>query len=212
MIQWVYEGAQSAKLLDRIIVATDDERIYQAAEKMGAEVQMTSPDHNSGTDRVGEVAKTLSSSIVINIQGDEPLIRAEMIDALVIALQDESIPMATLAFKVNDLNFLHENTIVKVVTDNKGYALYFSRSPLPFQATDFFMQHIGIYAYQKDILLSLIQIPSSRLEKTENLEQLRALENGYRIRVLETQFSTLHVDSPKDIIQIENFLKKRTND
>jgi len=212
MIQIVYERARKAKFLDRLILATDDERIFQTAKDFGAEVKMTSPLHNSGTERVAEVAKEIKTSIVINIQGDEPLLRGEMVDDLVKALQDETIPMATLALKEKDLNLLYENNVIKVVLDREGFALYFSRSPLPFETSDYFFQHIGIYGYQKDFLIALSQIPPSRLEKTENLEQLRALENGYKIKIIETQSSTLSVNSPQDIIKVENILKKRAYD
>lgn len=212
MIQRVYERAKTAEYLTRLIIATDDERIFKACNGFGAEVQMTSHHHNSGTERVAEIARKLNTSIVINIQGDEPLIRGEMIDELVSALQDESIPMATLAAKVKDLNLLHEKNSVKVVTDKHGFALYFSRSPLPFNPPDHFLQHIGIYAYQKDFLLEFNRMQPSRLEKTEKLEQLRALENGYKIKIIESPFLTLSVDSPQDIIKVENYLKKRKDE
>jgi 3-deoxy-manno-octulosonate cytidylyltransferase (CMP-KDO synthetase) len=208
----VYECAQKAKLLNRIIIATDDKRIYQTAENFGAEVRMTSSSHHSGTDRVAEVAKEIESPIIINIQGDEPLLKGEMIDSLVVALQDETIPMATLAARMNDLSLLNEKNIVKVVSDANGFALYFSRSPLPFQTSDYFLQHIGIYGYQKDFLLAFSKMQPSRLEKTEKLEQLRALENGYKIKIIETQLPSLSVSSPEDIIKVENLLKKKTDD
>ena len=212
LVQRVYERAQKAKLLKRIIIATDDKRIYQTAENFGAEVRMTSPSHHSGTDRVAEVAKEIESPIIINIQGDEPLLKGEMIDSLVVALQDDTIPMATLAAKKNDLNLLNEKNIVKVVSDANGFALYFSRSPLPFQTSDYFLQHIGIYGYQKDFLLAFSKMQPSRLEKAEKLEQLRALENGYKIKIIETQLHSLSVSSPQDIIEVENLLKKKTDD
>lgn len=208
----MYERAQKAKHLKRIIIATDDKRIYQAAENFGAEVRMTSPSHHSGTDRVAEVAKEIKSPIIINIQGDEPLLKGEMIDSLVIALQDNTIPMATLAARMNDLNLLNEKNIVKVVSDANGFALYFSRSPLPFQTSDYFLQHIGIYGYQKDFLLAFSKMQPSRLERTEKLEQLRALENGYKIKIIETQLHSLSVSSPQDIIEVENLLKEKTDD
>jgi 3-deoxy-manno-octulosonate cytidylyltransferase (CMP-KDO synthetase) len=208
----VYERAQKAKFLKRIIIATDDKRIYQAAENFGAEVRMTSPSHHSGTDRVAEVAKKIKSPIIINIQGDEPLLKGEVIDSLVVALQDNTIPMATLAARMNDLSLLNEKNIVKVVSDANGFALYFSRSPLPFQTSDYFLQHIGIYGYQKDFLLAFSKMQPSRLEKTEKLEQLRALENGYKIKIIETQLHSLSVSSPQDIIEVENLLKKKTDD
>jgi len=208
----VYERAQKAKHLNRIIIATDDKRIYQAAENFGAEVRMTSPSHHSGTDRVAEVAKEIKSPIIINIQGDEPLLKGEVIDSLVVALQDNTIPMATLAARMNDLSLLNEKNLVKVVSDANGFALYFSRSPLPFQAADYFLQHIGIYGYQKDFLLAFSKMQPSRLEKTEKLEQLRALENGYKIKIIETQLHSLSISSPQDIIKVENLLKKKTDD
>lgn len=212
MIERVYENVSTAKLLDRIIVATDDERIAQTSKKIGAEVHMTSPLHNSGTERTAEVALKLSSPIIINIQGDEPLIKGEMIDDLVSALQEESIPMVSLMTKVFNKELIHDPNIVKVVVDKDGFALYFSRSPLPFQAADYFLQHIGIYGYQRNFLLKFTELKSSRLEKAEKLEQLRALENGYKIKMIETQSPTLSVDTPQDIIRLEEFLKKETND
>ena len=168
---------------------------------------MTSPGHNSGTERIAEVTKKIRTPIIINIQGDEPLLEGEMIDDLVESLQDETIPMATLITKVKDLDLLHDINIVKVIRDKKSFALYFSRSPLPFKAQDYFLQHIGIYGYQKEFLLKFNELPPSRLERIENLEQLRALEYGYNIKVVETQFLTLSVDTPQDIIKVENFLK-----
>jgi len=209
MIQRVYEATRTAKNLERVIVATDDKRILQAAQDFGAEARMTSSSHRSGTDRVAEVAREINASVVINIQGDEPLIKGEAIDELVEALQDEDIPMATLAVKEDDLNLLNDSNVVKVVPDKDGFALYFSRAPLPFQASDYFWRHIGIYGYQKDFLQKFCRIPPSRLEKTEKLEQLRALENGYRIKIIENKFSTLSVDLPEDIIRVENLLKDR---
>lgn len=212
MIQLVYESASRAKFLNHLIIATDDERIFQASRKFGADVRMTSPSHLSGTERVAEVAKEVKASIIINIQGDEPLLRGEMIDELVVALQDEAVPMATLAARKNDQNLLYDKNVVKVVTDRNGNALYFSRSPLPFQANDYFLQHIGIYGFQRDFLLAFSQMKPTRLEKTEKLEQLRILENGYRIKVIETSFPALSVDVPQDVIKIENLLKEQLND
>jgi len=212
MIQRVYEQAREAKFLERLIIATDDEKILNVAEDFGAEVQMTSPLHNSGTERVAEVAQQIETSIVINIQGDEPLLRREMIDDLVEALQDETIPMATLAAKERDMDLLYDNNVIKVVVDREDFALNFSRSPLPLEAPDYFLQHIGIYGFQKEFLLALCEMPPSKSERAENLEQLRAVDNGYKIKIIETQFSTLSVDSPQDIIRIEKFLDEGEND
>lgn len=211
MIQQVYERARTAESLPRLIIATDDKRIFKTCKTFGAEVWMTSPYHKSGTERVAEVAQGLNTSIVINIQGDEPLIRGEMIDRLISALQDESIPMATLATKVEDCSPIQEENTVKVVVDKDGFALYFSRSPLPFHPQDYFLQHIGIYGYQKDFLLEFSRMKPSRLEKTEKLEQLRALENGYRIKIIESPYATLSVDSAQDIIKVEEILRKDKN-
>ena len=212
MIQRVYERAKEAEHLDQVIIATDDERIFEAAKKFKARVMMTSPLHNSGTERVAEVAKKIEAPVILNIQGDEPLLEGKMIDELVEVLQDKSIPMASLMTKVSDLGLLHDSDRVKVVVNKEGYALYFSRSPLPFQATDYFFHHIGIYAFQRDFLLKFIQLNPSRLEKTEKLEQLRVLENGYRIKMIETEFPTLSVDTPQDIIKVEEILKKRADE
>jgi len=211
MIQIVYEQAKKASLCERIIIATDDERIFHAAQAFGADVWMTSSQHNSGTERVAEIAEKIQCPIIINIQGDEPLLQGQMIDDLIIALQDENIAVATLAVKIKDFALINDKNIVKVVTDKNGFALYFSRSPLPFQPTDYFLQHIGIYGYQRDFLLKFGQLPESRLEKTEKLEQLRVLDNGYKIKVVETPFKTLSVDSPQDITKVEDILKTVSN-
>lgn len=212
MIQWVYERAQKSTHLQDLIIATDDKRIYDICQEFGADVRMTSSHHVSGTERIAEVAETLSSPYIINIQGDEPLVRAEMIDALISAMVDEETPVATLAIKVEDLSHIEDPNIVKVVTDKQGNALYFSRSPLPFQSSDYFYQHIGIYGYRRDFLLDMSRWPPSRLEKEEKLEQLRVLENGYRVKVVFTHISTLSVDTPQDIIMVENFMKKEQYD
>jgi len=208
LVQRVYERAKQAKLLQRLLIATDDKRIYTASQGFGAEVCMTSPHHQTGTERVAEVAKKLETSMIINIQGDEPLLQGYMIDSLIQALQDESVPMATLAAKITNLDLLQDKDIVKVVWDKKEYALYFSRSPLPFQSTDYFWQHIGIYGYQKEFLLKFQGLPVSWLERSEKLEQLRALENGYKIKIIKTTSATLSVDTPEDIIKVEKFIEK----
>lgn len=212
LVQRVYEQAKKAKLLQRLIIATDDERIFRASQAFGAEVHMTSPRHQTGTERVAEVAIKLETPVIVNIQGDEPLLQGHMIDRIVQALQDESVPMATLAVKVTDLALLQNKDIVKVVWDKKDYALYFSRAPLPFQDADYFWQHIGIYGYQKEFLLQFQGLPVSWLERCEKLEQLRALENGYKIKIIQTASPTLSVDTPEDIIKVEKFIEKGTDD
>jgi 3-deoxy-manno-octulosonate cytidylyltransferase (CMP-KDO synthetase) len=209
MIQWVYEGARRSKLLDRIVIATDDERIFKAAEKIGADVLMTSAEHQTGTERVAEAAASIDAPIIINIQGDEPLLDGAMLDGLVGAFRDPAVRMATLMSRVDDLTLINEGHIVKVVADKEGNALYFSRSSLPYRAPDYFFQHIGIYGYRKEFLLNFQHLPVSRLEKIEKLEQLRVLENGLKIKMIEISRPTLSVDTPQDIINVENYLKKR---
>jgi len=206
MIQWVYEGARTAALLDDVIVATDDERIAAACRSFGAHVRMTSPDHRSGMERVAEVAHTIDNNIIINIQGDEPLLDGRLLDALVEALQDPDVPMASLMRRTTDLASILDPNRVKVVTDKDGWALYFSRSPLPFETRDFYFQHVGLYGFQRSVLFRLCGLPPSRLENAERLEQLRALENGVRIRLLEIATAPLSVDVPKDIIEVEKIL------
>ena len=208
MVQWVYEGARQARLLDRVIIATDDDRIMAAAASFGAEARMTSPAHASGTDRVAEVVRNTDAEIVINIQGDEPLIRGDMLDALVEALPARGARMATLMAKNYDISLLGESHIVKVVADRRGNALLFSRSAIPYGAPDYFHQHIGIYAYRRELLLDFGKLPASRLENTEKLEQLRALENGIAIAMVEIGRPTLSVDTPQDIIGVERRLRE----
>lgn len=212
LIQRVYEQASKARHIQKLIIATDDERICSASKAFGAEVRMTSPRHRSGTERVAEVAEQLDNPIIINIQGDEPLLQGQMIDDLVTALQEESVPMATLVTTVTEIDRMFDKDIVKVVSDNEGNALYFSRSPIPFQADDHFSQHIGIYGYQKEFLLKFNSLPASRLEVCEGLEQLRVLENGYRIKIIPTDYQALSVDTPQDIMAVENYLKKGNHD
>ena len=208
VLRWVYEGVQQSRSVDRIIIATDDPRISDTAAAFGAEVIMTSPDHRCGTDRVAEVAEKLPHSIVLNVQGDEPLIKGGDIDRLVEVLQDPSIPMVSLMAKVRDVRLIHDSHLVKVVVDVDGYALYFSRSPLPCLSDDFFYLHSGIYGFQRDFLLQFARMPASRLERLEKLEQLRVLENGRRIKMIEAAYPALRVDTPQDIIRVEEFLKQ----
>jgi 3-deoxy-manno-octulosonate cytidylyltransferase (CMP-KDO synthetase) len=207
MLQWVWERAGNARLVDRWIVATDDERICQAAAKFGADAVMTSSHHSSGTERAAEVAGTLEHSVIINVQGDEPLVSGEMIDRLVEVLQDNSENMASLMSRVSDLSLINDPHLVKVLTDRQGRALYFSRSPLPYQPDDFFYQHIGIYGYKKKFLLQYPSLAPSRLERIEKLEQLRALENGFQIKMIEISHPSLRVDTPRDIIRVEEYMK-----
>lgn len=209
MIRRVVEGVRACRRLARVIVATDDLRIYDAVRAFGAEAAMTSPDHASGTDRVAEVAAAFDYPIVINVQGDEPLIEGEMIEGLVDALQDPGLPMASLMARIGDMNGFDSPDRVKVVADAAGNALYFSRSAIPHGGADFYFLHVGIYGYQRDFLLSLKTLRPSRLETTERLEQLRVLENGHRIRMIEIPRPTASIDVPEDVAEVERILRKR---
>ena len=208
MLRWVYEGVRKSRSVDRVLIATDDHRIRDAAAGFGAEVVMTSPDHACGTDRVAEVAEKLPHSMILNVQGDEPLITGGEIDRLVEVLQDPSIPMVSIMAKVHDVGLIRDPHLVKVVVDLDGYALYFSRSPLPYLSDDFFYLHSGIYGFQRDFLLQFARMPVSRLERLEKLEQLRVLENGRSIKMIEAAYPALRVDTPQDIIRVEELLKQ----
>jgi 3-deoxy-manno-octulosonate cytidylyltransferase (CMP-KDO synthetase) len=209
MLQHVYERASQAQGLNELIIATDDQRIVSAAEKFGAAAVMTSSAHQSGTERTSEAAENIDCDIVINIQGDEPLLNPQWIDLLIDALQDDSIPMATLRRRESGkAGFLDKNN-VKLVIDNRGRALYFSRSPIPYNSPSDYWLHIGLYGFQKNFLSTFTRLRPSRLEKTEGLEQLRVLKNGYLIQTIEINDSGLSVDVPQDIIKVEQKLTKQ---
>ena len=210
MIQRVYEQAKKSKLLSDVIVATDDERIFKHVEKFGGKAMMTSSSHQSGTDRCAEILEKLNSDFhaVINIQGDEPFINPDQIDVLAKCFDDDKTELATLINPTNDSSLIHNPNRIKVVIDKNNQALYFSRSAIPFMkeipTTDWakhhpYFLHIGIYGYRSDVLKKITQLPVSSLEKTESLEQLRWLENGYRIKVAETNFESYSIDSPEDV-------------
>ena len=213
MIQHVYERARQAYLLDDVIVATDDERIWQAVKAFGGEAVMTSPHHASGTDRIGEAVRDVEADIVVNIQGDEPLIDPSAIDAVVEPLvKDGSVSMATLMQELTDPKDHADPNLVKVVTDKRGFALYFSRSTIPYprDRTDYHIYgHIGIYAYRKEFLLQYIKLESTILEKTESLEQLRVLESGFRIKVVEVgHYQGVGVDTQEDLERARSLIEK----
>lgn len=210
MLQHVYERASQAKYLTDTIIATDDERIAAAARSFGARVRMTRPDHLSGTDRVAEAASAEDARLVVNIQGDEPLIDPAAIDAAILPLEhDPEAVMSTLAKRIEDPREIADPNVVKVVRDRAGDAIYFSRLPIPFHrdgaggapAPDYF-KHIGLYVYRRDFLLGYSALPVGPLERAERLEQLRALENGFRIRVVETEYDSLGVDTPEDLDRV----------
>ena len=202
MIQRVYEQAKKAKLLSDVMVATDDERIFNHVEKFGGKAMMTSSSHQSGTDRCAEILEKLNSDFhaVINIQGDEPFINPDQIDVLAKCFEDKNTELATLINQTEDSSLIQNPNRIKVVIDKNNQALYFSRSAIPFMkeipTTDWakhhpYFLHIGIYGYRSDILKAITKLPVSSLEKTESLEQLRWLENGYRIKVAKTNFESL---------------------
>jgi 3-deoxy-manno-octulosonate cytidylyltransferase (CMP-KDO synthetase) len=204
MIQHVWEKAKKAVLLDELIVAADDERVISAVRSFGGKAVLTSVDHQSGTDRINEAVQNLKTDVVINIQSDEPMLVPAMIDALVTALsEDKNLLMATFRKKINDQDQINDPNIVKVVVDSKNFAMYFSRTSIPFShsasAAATYYKHIGLYGYTKYFLSVFSKLPVSSLETFEGLEQLRALENGYKIKVLETQHDTVGVDTPEDL-------------
>ncbi len=206
MLEHVYERVSAARYVSNVIIATDDDRIFKAARDFGAQVRMTRADHLSGTDRVAEVASTEDAELVVNIQGDEPLIDPAAIDAAILPLLDEpAIPMGTLKKKIEFAREVDDPNVVKVVTDRFENALYFSRSRMPYareaQPATYF-KHIGLYVYRRRFLLSYPDLPVCALELAERLEQLRALENGFKIRVVETEYESLGVDTPADLERV----------
>ena len=212
MLQHVWERAARARTLQRLVVATDDERIYTEARRFGAVARMTRADHASGTDRVAEVAGGDAADVIVNIQGDEPLIDPEAIDTAVNGLlQSSGARMSTLKKRIQDPSELTSPNVVKVVTDLSGDAIYFSRSPIPFvrggESAHF--KHIGLYVYRRDFLLGYSALPVGPLERAEKLEQLRALENGYKIRVVETEYDSVGVDTPEDLARVSAFVEAK---
>jgi len=211
MLQHVYERVSLARYLTSVIIATDDQRIYDEARRFGALVRMTRADHLSGTDRVAEVASAdETAELIVNVQGDEPLIDPAAIDATVLPLVEEpAIPMGTLKKRIEDPREIDDPNVVKVVTDRFENAIYFSRSTIPYprdkttgKKQEAHFKHIGLYVYRRDFLLRYPGLPVGPLEKTERLEQLRALENGHKIRVVETEYESIGVDTPEDLERV----------
>ena len=213
MIQHVYERACRAVIPQEVVVATDSDIVAEAVKGFGGKVMMTSPDHPSGTDRLAEVALSYGDiDVIVNVQGDEPMIPPEVIDRLAQAFEDdEDLNMATLKTLMGEEDYNNPNA-VKVVTDQNGYALYFSRSLLPYprnKTADFKVyKHVGIYAYRRSFLLSYAAFEPTPLEQIEGLEQLRALENGQRIKVLESKFQGIGIDTPEDLAAINTLLAR----
>jgi len=217
MIQHVYQRCLKARTLDRVVVATDDRRIYDCIRSFNGQAVMSSARHKSGSDRIAEIIEKTGYrgfDIIINIQGDEPLIDHKAIDLLAKSMKAEkNVQMATLASDFNSRQEIDDPNTAKIVTDIKGNALYFSRSPIPFiretkkAEVRSYLKHIGMYAYRRDFLLQFTKWEEGRLESMEKLEQLRALENGVNIKVLYTKYNSLSVDTPDDIMAVEKYLK-----
>jgi 3-deoxy-manno-octulosonate cytidylyltransferase (CMP-KDO synthetase) len=207
LLQWVWERASRSRLATRVVVATDDERIYRAVEFFGGEAIMTRANHPSGTDRMAEVADRIKAQVYVNVQGDEPLIQGKEIDRLLAAMG--KFPIATLAHAITEESEKHNPHVVKVVCGAEGQALYFSRSLIPYvrEASPVKVwRHIGIYAFRASALRQFVQWPRGALEKAESLEQLRALEHGMAIKVVPTKMRCQGVDTPADLREIEQLL------
>lgn len=217
VIQRVYE--QAVSVLPEAYVATDDERIFQAVEAFGGRAVMTRADHKSGTDRIEEAVEKIATDadVIINIQGDEPFIQPSQIETLIQLFDDPATQIGTLGKRFETIDAVSNPNSPKIVTDRRGFALYFSRSVIPYirgiEADEWlthypFLKHLGIYAYRREVLAEVTRLPQSALEKAESLEQLRWLENGYRIRVGLTDVETVGIDTPEDLARAEAFLNK----
>jgi 3-deoxy-manno-octulosonate cytidylyltransferase (CMP-KDO synthetase) len=215
LIQWVYERARASTLADDVVIATDDERIRAACEAFGAPVAMTGSECRSGTDRVQEALRGKEADIVVNLQGDEPQIEPAIIDGLIRAMrEDKEIPMATLCSLITDPDEYKNPHVVKVVRDSSGMALYFSRAPLPFLQKAVPMplyKHIGVYAFSRSFLDTFVSLPKGRLEEAESLEQLRALEAGYRIKTLLVEYHGIGIDTVEDLEQARKVMSAQAS-
>ncbi len=219
VVQWVYERAKKAKLLNDVIVATDDQRIFDCVKKFGGNARMTRPDHPSGSDRVAEVARHAEAEVIVNIQGDEPLIAPAAIDLSVELLANQPADVVgTLVRRLTKPEELGDSNVVKVVLSDEGHALYFSRSPIPFvrgesdptrwpQKHSYFYKHIGLYVFRRDFLFQFVEWAPGKLEQAESLEQLRILERGIRMAVAITDYEARGIDTPEDLQRLINDLE-----
>jgi 3-deoxy-manno-octulosonate cytidylyltransferase (CMP-KDO synthetase) len=231
MIQWVYERTCQAAAVGRVLVATDDERICQVVQGFGGTAVMTSPHHPTGTDRLAEVAATLEAEIIVNVQGDEPLIEPSAIAAAIApCVEDPTLVMSTLRCPIASVDELFDISITKVVVDAQDFALYFSKAPIPYHRDSWGpissmvprlrlaggtppvvgWRHIGLYVYRRTFLLAFARLPQTPLERLEQLEQLRALEHGYRLKVMPTQYVSIGVDTPEDVAKVKRVLRGAT--
>ena len=216
MIEWVWERVRRAASVSAVVVATDDERVRSAVEAFGGQVAMTRADHRSGTERVAEVAAAHGDAeILVNVQGDEPLIDPAAIDAVVDAVvSEDAVSVATVAVPITNPADIMDPNVVKTVLDFDGNALYFSRAPIPWVRDHSgpvhvrYLKHLGLYAFRRPALLEFATFPQGELDRVEQLEQLRWLENGYRIRVAETEHDSVSVDMPEDVVRVEQLLAK----
>ena len=210
IIQHVYENVLNSGLFDQVIIATDSQKILDAVHAFGGNAQMTSTEHRSGTDRVAEVCQNLDFDIVVNIQGDEPFISLLPLKQLTDAFSDPQVKIASLMHLLTGK--IDDNNQVKVVCDNQGNALYFSRSVIPYNRDynpdTYYYGHVGVYAFRKESLFKFIDLPPAKLENIEKLEQLRLLENGIRIKMIETEYSGIGIDTPEDLVQAEKKFHK----
>ncbi len=224
MLQHVWERVKKAHLVDEVIVAVDTERVKKKVESFGGKAVLTSPEQPSGSDRIAEVVNSMDADIVINVQADEPLVHPLMIDELAQIFEYEpNVQMATLIKRIHRKEEVTDPNVVKVVVDRKGYALYFSRSPIPCvtvregddrslsgsaDISNRYFKHIGLYSYTKEFLFTYTNLPKSTLEEEEKLEQLRVLEHGYKIRTIETRYETIGVDTEEDLERVRDIMKK----
>jgi len=214
LLQWVWDNVSRARLLDELIIACDHPELEACAKEFGANVVMTSADHSSGTDRIAEPLSNIDAKIVINIQADEPLIHPTIIDSLAHEMIDNpDLVMATVRKRIEEENEIKNPNVVKVICDREDYAIYFSRFPIPYHRTaateKIYYKHLGVYAYTKDFLYTFKNLPRSYLEQAEKLEQLRALQAGYKIKVIETQFDSWGIDTEEDLKEVERILAEK---
>lgn len=212
MVEWVYKRALKSKL-DGVVVATDDERIVDEVKSFGGNVILTRKDHINGTSRIAEVCETYTDyDVILNIQGDEPLIEPDMINSIIDSfVEDNTIPMSTLKYKLTDMAEIENPNAVKVVTDKNDFAIYFSRSVIPYPRNlnmDNYYKHVGIYGYKRDFVMEYAKMASTPLELSESLEQLRVLENGYKIKVLETPYKIIGVDTQEELERVREYITK----
>lgn len=212
MVEWVYKRALKSKL-DGVVVATDDERIVDEVKSFGGNVILTRKDHINGTSRIAEVCETYTDyDVIVNIQGDEPLIEPDMINSIIDSfIEDNTIPMSTLKYKLTDMAEIENPNAVKVVTDKNDFAIYFSRSVIPYPRNlnmNNYYKHVGIYGYKRDFVMEYAKMASTPLELSESLEQLRVLENGYKIKVLETPYKIIGVDTQEELERVREYITK----